>query len=168
VLAIADRAGISDAGVLYHFSTKRELFVAVVDVFTELQADTFRELSEPGGFAAIRNLAGWGAVMEARPDLLAVQIVLSAEAIAPDAELHAYWASRHTALLELLAGLFREAIKRGEVRPDIDPEFEASALCAHLDGARLQWFYSDQRASVARSFEKYVALLADRIAMIDQ
>ncbi|MBI5087363.1 MAG: helix-turn-helix transcriptional regulator [Actinobacteria bacterium] len=37
VLAIADRAGISDAGVLYHFSTKRELFVAVVDVFTELQ-----------------------------------------------------------------------------------------------------------------------------------
>jgi AcrR family transcriptional regulator len=168
VLAIAERAGISDAGVLYHFATKRDLFVAVVDVFTELQADTFRELLAPGGFVAIQNLAGWGAVMEARPDLLAVQIVLSAEAIAPGAELHTYWASRHTALLELLAGLFREGIERGQVRADIDPVFEASALCAHLDGARLQWFYSGQRASIARSFETYVALLADRIALADR
>jgi AcrR family transcriptional regulator len=116
VLAIAERAGISDAGVLYHFSTKRDLFVAVVDVFADLQADTLEELLAPGGFAAIRNLAGWGAVMEESPDLLAVQIVLSAESIAPEAELHSYWASRHAALLELLAGLFREAIEREEVR----------------------------------------------------
>jgi hypothetical protein len=103
--------------------------------------------------------------MERRPDLLAVQIVLSAEAIAPEAELHPYWASRHAALLELLAGLFREAIEREEVRADIDPMYEASALCAHLDGVRLQWFYSGGQASIARSFETYVALLADRIAI---
>jgi tRNA isopentenyl-2-thiomethyl-A-37 hydroxylase MiaE len=43
--------------------------------------------------------------------------------------------------------------------------YEASALCAHLDGVRLQWFYSGGQASIARSFETYVALLADRIAL---
>ncbi len=37
VKASAEKVGISDAGVLYHFSTKRDLFVAVVDVFTELR-----------------------------------------------------------------------------------------------------------------------------------
>jgi AcrR family transcriptional regulator len=163
VAAIAERAGITDAGVLYHYPTKKDLFVAVVDLMAALQAGRFRELVAPGGLAAIENLAAWGSVMEARPDLLALQIVLNAEAIAPDAELHDYWASRHQALLQLLGDVFRQAIHRGEVRADVDPAFEASALTAHLDGARLQWFYSHHELSIADSFGTYIRHLVDRI-----
>lgn len=165
VMSIADRVGISDAGVLYHFSTKHDLFVAVLDEFTTAQADTFRDLVQPGGLEAISNLRVWGQVMESRPELLALQTVLNAESIAPDTELHSYWASRHTALLELLANLFRQAVDRGQVRADIDPYWEASALAAHLDGARLQWFYSERQLSIADSFDRYVSLLLDRIAI---
>jgi AcrR family transcriptional regulator len=165
VLRIADRVGISDAGVFYHFPTKRDLFVAVVDVFVAAQADDFADLIEPGGLAAIGNLRGWGAVMERRPDLLALQVVLTAEAITPDADLHDYWAGRHVGLLGLLAALFRQAIDRGEIRVDVDPDYEASALAAHLDGIRLQWFYSNRQISIARSFETYISELIDRISI---
>jgi AcrR family transcriptional regulator len=165
VAAIGERAGLTDAGVLYHFGTKMCLFDAVVQRFAGLQAETFRSMVAPGGLAAIKNLAGWGAVMEAHPDLLSLQIVLNAEAIAPDAELHGYWASRHSALLGLLAEIFRVGMRRKEIRSDIDPDYEAHALTAHLDGARLQWFYSDGEISIATSFETYVGQLVDRIAI---
>ncbi len=165
VLSIAQKVGISDAGVLYHFSTKRELFLAVVDVFVVVQAEQFSTLIAPGGLQAIDNLRAWGGVMELRPDLLALQIVLNAEAITPLAELHGYWAERHRALLDLIAGLFRQGVERGDIRPDIDPDYEASAMAAHLDGARLQWFYSDGSASIATSFDTYVTLLLRRIAV---
>lgn len=165
VLSIAERVGISDAGVLYHFATKRDLFLAVVDVFVAAQADEFAALIEPGGLVAIGNLRRWGTVMEERPDLLALQVVLNAEAIAPGADLHDYWAGRHAGLLGLLAGLFRQGIDRGEIRDDVDAVYEASALTAHLDGARLQWFYSGREMSIAHSFDTYVAQLIDRIAV---
>lgn len=163
VLSIAERVGISDAGVLYHFSTKRELFLAVVDVFAAAQADEFATLIEPGGLRAIDNLRAWGAVMEQRPELLALQIVLNAEAINPDADLHDYWAGRHQGLLELVVGLFTQGVERGEIRRDVDSEYEASALTAHLDGARLQWFYSGRRMSIATSVDTYVSQLVDRV-----
>lgn len=165
IAAIGDRVGLTDAGVLYHYHNKMELFDAVVQRFVGLQADTFRTMVAPGGLQAIENLASWGAVMESHPDLLALQIVLNAEAIAPDAELHGYWASRHAALLDLLAEIFRQGIRRGEIRSDIDPDYEARALTAHLDGARLQWFYSDHVLLIAASFETYIGHLVDRIAV---
>lgn len=165
IVAIAEQVGITDAGVLYHFPTKLDLFTAVVDEFTRVQAERFRALLAPGGLGAISNLRVWGEAMEARPDLLAAQTALSAEAIAPGAELHAYWASRHGALLELIARLFVDAVERGEVRSDVDPRYEASALAAQLDGLRLQWFYSDGAVSIATAFDTYVSQLVARIAL---
>src|SRR5262245_24423616 len=118
VVAIDDAVGMSDAGVLHHFPTKRAIFGAVVQLFGDLQADRFAAMVEPGGLEAIRNLAGWGAIMEERPDLLRLQVLLSAEGIIESSDLHEYWRDRYRDLPVVLGGLFEQAIAAGEIRSD--------------------------------------------------
>lgn len=163
VIAIADAVGLSDAGVLHHFPTKRAIFAAVVQLFADLQAERFAAMIQPGGLLAITNLAGWGAIMEERPDLLRLQVLLSAEGIIESSDLHEYWRDRYRDLPLVLGRLFQQAIVAGEIRPDTDAEGEARALIAHLDGARLQWSYSGGQVSIADSFHTYIHQLLDRI-----
>jgi hypothetical protein len=42
---------------------------------------------------------------------------------------------------------------------------EASALIAHLDGIRLQWFFTNGRVSIADSVWRYVSTMLERLAV---
>jgi AcrR family transcriptional regulator len=163
IALIASRIGITDAGVLYHVPSKQALFVEALETFGAEQLERIIRLAEPGGITAIEQLGAWGSLMEERPDLLALQIVLDAEGVLPTSELHGYWTVRHCALISLVEGLFAQAVERGEIDPATDASAEARAFVAHLDGARLQWFSSEGEASIAISVERYVRLLVDRI-----
>jgi hypothetical protein len=96
---------MTDAGVLHHFPTKESSFWATVDLYCDLQLQRFADMVEPGGLAAIGNLADWGAVIEERPDLLGLQGVLSAEALAYGSDMHEYFAARYRDLCTMIAGL---------------------------------------------------------------
>jgi AcrR family transcriptional regulator len=156
IAAIAREVGLTDAGVLYHFPTKAELFSAVVDYYGSLQLERFNELIAPGGLQAFQNLAEWGTVMEERPDLVGLQVLLSAEAVSGEDEIHRYFAQRYDALRSVLASVLDEAIRNGEVDPSVDAEFEATSLMTFLDGIRLQWLYAPDRVSITRSLKAYV------------
>jgi AcrR family transcriptional regulator len=164
ISAIADAVGISAPGVMHHFPTKERLFWAVVEVYTETWAGQFATMIEPGGLQAIRNLAGWGVVMEEHADLLGLQVILSAEAISKSSETHDYWVVRYENLKNVVAGLFEQGIEQGEIRPETDVAHEVSAIFAYLDGMRLQWFYTDGRQSIAAGFRRYIDDLIRRIA----
>lgn len=163
IAAIADRVGMSDAGVLHHYPTKQALFWAVVELFNRAQMERFSTMLEPGGLAAIENLAGWGAVMEARPELLRLQVVLSAEAIDEQSEIHDYFVLRYHLLRTVLVDLVHQGVAAGDVRADVDAVAEMDGVIAYLDGARLLWIYSDGEFSIERGFRSFVALLVDRI-----
>lgn len=165
IAAVAEVVGITDAAVLYHYPTKLDLFDAVVEHFARLQAEPLLALIRPDGLAALRNLAQWGTVMESRPDLLRLQILLSAEALAEDSEMHDYFTSRYHQLHGLVRTLFEHGVARGEIVSDVDIDGEVTGLLAHLDGARLVWFYGGQHAgSLARDVTAYVEQLVARIA----
>lgn len=165
IAAIAERVGITDAAVLYHYPNKRAIFSAVVGHFADIQAARFLELIRPNGLAAIRNLAEWGAVMESRPDLLRLQILLSAEALTDESEMGDYFVNRYAQLHALLRAIFEHGVRTGEIRPATDIDHEVTALLAHLDGARLVWFYDQQPPrSLANHVAAYVEQLVSRVA----
>lgn len=165
VKAIAARVGITDAGVLYHFPVKIDIFWAVVDAFSDLQAERLREMVAPGGLAAIRNLGEWGAVMQERPDLLALQVVLTAEGLAGESDIHGYYVERYRDLCVFVRGLIEQGAEQGDVRADVDADYEAVALLAHLDGARVQWLYSNIGFPLADSVRTYVTDMIARITV---
>jgi AcrR family transcriptional regulator len=164
IARVAREVGLTDAGVLYHYPTKADLFWAVVDLFEDLQRERVVALLEPGGLVAIRNLAEWGPIMEERPDLLALQVVLSSAAVSADSEIRPYYQERYATLRTGIAGLLEEAVHDGDVRPDVDCTFEASALLAFLDGLRLQYFYSEGAVSISVNLATYIDQLVDRIS----
>lgn len=164
IARIARDVGLTDAGVLYHFPTKADLFWSVVDMFEDLQRDRVLALLGPGGLTAIRNLAQWGSIMEERPELLALQVVLGSEAVSEGSELRPYYQQRYEGLRAGIAGLFTQAAAAGDIRADVDSVAEATALIALMDGLRLQYFYSDRAVSIADNLAAYIDQLVDRLS----
>jgi len=165
IAQIARKVGLTDAGVLYHYPTKADLFWAVVDMFEDLQRDRVLALLAPGGLIAIRNLAQWGPIIEERPDLLALQVVLGAAAVSEGSEIRPYYQQRYDGLRAGITGLLAQAVETGEVRTDVDGTFEATAFLAFLDGLRLQYLYSDGAISLSDNLFTYVNELVARISL---
>jgi len=165
IAAIAERVGLTDAGVLHHFPTKSVLIEAALERGLLLQTTRMRELLEPGGLEAIRRMRGWGSIVEESPELTSLQIVMSTEGIASDSPVRDYVQQRYENLHVLIVGLIGQGIDRGEIRPEVDADWEASALVAYLDGIRLQRFYSGKRLSLEAAVQRYFDLLVERLAI---
>jgi AcrR family transcriptional regulator len=163
IAAVAARLGLTDAGVHHYFPTKRALVEAVIERALALQMDQMQAIVAPGGLAAFKGFREWGAVVEKTPELVALQVILSSDAILTDSIVRKQIVRRYTAVHDLATGLIREGMQRGEIRRDIDAGWEASALIAYLDGIRLQWFYSRRQLPLAETVRHYVDLVVDRL-----
>ncbi|AYG03687.1 TetR/AcrR family transcriptional regulator [Gryllotalpicola protaetiae] len=165
IAAIAERVGLTDAGVLHHFPTKASLIEAALERGLTLQTTRMQELLAPGGLEAIQRMRDWGAIVEESLELTSLQIVMSAEGIAPESPIRDYVIERYANTHGLIVGLIRQGIERGEIRSDADADWEASALVAYLDGIRLQRFLSRDRLALAESVRRYFDLLVERLAV---
>lgn len=163
IAAVAEAVGISDAGVLHHFHTKQDLLVAAIERF---DARILRDLDASGarGIEYLHVMRSAGEVMEAVPGVSAVLIRLSAEHLTVDAPVREVIQRRYRWLLDRLVAAFATAARDGDLRADLDPVREASALVAHLDGIRMQWFLLDQEVSMAESVRAYVDDALERLA----
>jgi AcrR family transcriptional regulator len=165
VAAVAEQAGVTDAGVLYHFGTKDELLLAVLAHHDHRYEEVLRATMAPGGLAALEGLKDWGVEMESQRDLQALYVLLSAEHMRDDSPTHCYFEERYARVLHLFTRLFAQAARRGELREDLDAPDEASALLALLEGLRLQWFFTDGQISIAAGIERYVELTLERLSL---
>ena len=165
IAAIADRSGLTDAGILHYFPTKTKLIGAALDRAAQRQVAQMLALVQPGGLEAIRALGDWGAVVESDPALAAFSIVLSTEGLFEDSVVREWEQRRYESIRGLGVALVREGVARGEIRPEVDAELEASAMIAFLDGIRLQWFYSDRHMPLAEAVRWYFDQVVERLAV---
>lgn len=163
IAAVGARAGLTDAGVLYHFKSKKELVLAVLEHF-DLEVERSMQESELHGIELLRATREWGAGMERVPGIQAMLIVLSAEHLHEPGQARDYVRRRYRRVLGRYTTAFREAAEAGDLRHHLDAEFEAAALVAHLDGIRFQWFLLDKTISMAESVRTYVDLTLARLA----
>lgn len=164
IAAVAELAGLTDAGVLYHFPTKASLLLAVLQHHDERYGLMVRESREGGAAAEFERLREWGAVMERDADLTALFVTLSAEHLREESPTNAYFRSRYTVVLQGYEDSFAAAAEAGLLRADVDLHREAIALTALLDGLRLQWFFTDRKVSIADTVRWYIDALAERLA----
>lgn len=163
IAAVAEQAGLTDAGVLYHFKSKKDLLLAVVEQF---DSDVERSLEEEGagGIELIRATRDWGVGMEQVPEIQSLLIVLTAEQLHEAGPIRDYLVRRYRRLLRRYTKAFADAASTGHLRADLDAAFEASAFIAHLDGIRLQWFLLHRDISMADSVRDYVDVTLHRLA----
>jgi AcrR family transcriptional regulator len=161
--AVAEKVGISDAGVLYHFNSKADLLLAVLAHHDARWATMVQESRVEGPLGELHRLEEWGVEMERDPDLTALLVTLSAEHLRDDTPTNAYFRGRYKVVMDGYEAMFRAAAKDGLIRKDVDARAESIALAAMLDGIRLQMFFV-KGVSVADAVRRYVRTTMERLA----
>jgi len=163
IAAIADKVGITDAGVLHHFKTKEGLLLAVLQDYGDT-ADAFIAASGAQGIDLLRLVRDWGAAIEAQPDISMLLIAVTTEHLTDDSPVRRMLQASYRHVLDRYIAAFATAATRGNLRSDLNPLREASALIAHLDGIRLQWFLMDRSFPIADSVRAYIDGVLERLA----
>lgn len=143
---LAARCGLTTAGLLYHFRTKEELFLAVLAERDERAEASLMRLvgaiwpESPQGHdvpleVALKLLRAMMEITVLQPELSRLFIVLSAEALYKQHPGHAYFRQREERVIAMLAQLVRKHV--------VDPLATARQISALMFGLQQQWLGSD-------------------------
>ncbi|MDT0277257.1 TetR/AcrR family transcriptional regulator [Blastococcus goldschmidtiae] len=159
---VAERAGLSQAGLLHHFPSKVHVIQAVVEWHDEQSARVIAD-AVAGGLDPLGALVVLLEHNERNPELVGLYVLLSAEATAPDHPLHDYFVRRYAGAVARLQARLEGAAGSGRLRPGVDPAGVARALTALMDGLQVQWLYDRGSVDMAAELRRYLAplLVAD-------
>lgn len=153
---IAERVGMSQAGLLHHFSNKNELLAGVL----ELRDERSSALVSPDDTPGIDTIRGVVRVAEYNatyaPGLVELHCVLSAEATAPEHPAHQYFLDRYARAVSLLAEAFTAARAAGQLADGVEPRSAARALIALSDGLQVQWLLAPDSLDMADELRRYL------------
>ena len=145
---IAERAGISHAGLLYHFPTKAHLLRAVLEHRDEVDgADVAEDVAQ--GLSSVEAMIRLAARNARRRPMVEAFAVLAAEATTTDHPAHAYFRTHYATAVASATQGFRELKAAGRLRPEVDPESEGRQWVALMDGLQIQWLQSLAEPDVA-------------------
>lgn len=150
---IADRVGLSDAGVLYHFGTKRDLFHAVLSArehpFVELLETPSATVRE-----ALDRFVDVVASTASDPDMIVFRVVMTAAAHQVDHPGSDRVLAAHRMSMRVLVPIMRAGVDSGELREDIDPRQASIELLALHDGIRSHWSVVPDEIDYASTFRR--------------
>lgn len=157
---IAERVGMSQAGLLHHFGSKNQLLLAVLRRFDQEEQPESPPRSVAEGIAYVRQELVRGLD---RPGLFQLQVTMSAEATDPAHPAHTHFVAHYRRVSEQFCDAIRGAIEAGQVRSDVDVPAMARLIMAVLDGLQLQKLLNedvDVLASVDLMFDALLAAYA--------
>lgn len=160
---LAEKVGITDAGLLYHFPSKNELLLAVLEETDHEQETRMAGDLDTADAGYIASWAEFGKVLEDDPVLTALDVLMSAEHLQTASDFNKYFKRRYETFRDRLVRSFEAGRKAGVFRDDFDPHIEAALMLGALDGLRLQWLLSNGKVSMAAAMRYYIQHMLKRI-----
>lgn len=156
---VAQRVGMSEAGLLHHFRSKSALLQAVLD-HRDDQSRALVDFDLPDGVAALRGLVQLADHNASVPGVIELYTTLSAEATSPAHPAHAYFVQRYEFVRASIGTAFERIAAAGRMAPGIDPHRAAVTTIALMDGLQVQWLLdrdsTDMAAALAEFFRAFV------------
>lgn len=162
VAEVAEQAGITAAGVLYHFKTKDELLLEVIRERDRRQAPILEEVASAEGLATLTGAVRFAELAEQEPHLQTLHTVLEIESLDPESPAHDYFEGRNRFLLDGVEANLRALQAAGHVRADVDCARIARQLLAFEHGAAVLWL-RNRELSLVELFRDYFDALAERL-----
>ncbi len=159
---LAKEVGISKASIHYHFPSKAELAVALIERYASTHTEALALIDETSDIASDRLAAyvqGYRRALSGGAKLcLCVAFSISRDSLSDEAlsELDLF----HTNSIEWLKKTFELANKDGSVTHSANPTLEATALLATVEGAQLV----ARAANKVADFDKATKLFLSRLA----
>ncbi|WP_431277225.1 TetR/AcrR family transcriptional regulator [Leifsonia poae] len=150
---IAESVGLSQAGLLHHFSSKEELFSEVLRKRDEV--DVTASPTETADIGALVGIVRHNAEV---PGLVQLYATISAEAADEDHPGHTYFVDRYRSIIGQLADHVRVEQAAGRLDASLDPLQIARLAIAVADGMQVQWMLDDS-ADMAETLEYFWATL---------
>jgi AcrR family transcriptional regulator len=155
---IAAKVGMSEAGLLHHFSSKSGLLAAVL----ERRDDLARQFVPPhpgDGIQAMQGLIALARFNASEPGVVELYCTLSAEATTPGHPAHEYFVRRYETTRATLTEAFADLDARGLLRPGFTPELAAHSAVAIMDGLQVQWLMDRSVIDMAQELKQHIELL---------
>lgn len=152
---IAESVGLSQAGLLHHFSSKEELFAEVLRKRDDVAE---REHQADGGSRGLDTLIDIVRHNADVPGLVQLYATISAEAADDDHPGHPYFVARYAKLIGLVEEHVRSEQAAGRIAGSLDAAQVARIGVAVADGMQVQWML-DRSADMAGSLEYFLSIL---------
>lgn len=152
---VADKVGLSQAGLLHHFPSKEHLLEAVLtwrdDVTQQLMGDPL-----PQGVDFLRAMVKAAEHNATTPELVEFHVIVSAEGTSACHPVHEYFVDRYARVLAFTREAFERAAEEGQLRPGTDCASAARTLIAVMDGLQIQWLLDREGVNMADDLRRYL------------
>ncbi|MGV2984338.1 TetR/AcrR family transcriptional regulator [Microbacterium sp. AGC85] len=137
IAEVAERAGVTEATILYHFPTRDHVLVAALEEADEVNRRVFEEVDMLGMDVAevVSMLATTAAGHPHRMQLYTSQASNAAD---PGHPAHAWFLKHQKGTQEYLSWVLRRDQAEGRAHEDVDPEQFARQMIALWDGLQMQ------------------------------
>ena len=154
---IADKVGMTRAGVLHHFGSKDNLLLQTVIHRDRDDVEEYPSEHMPGGTDAFRHLVKTARLNAKRPGIVRAFVTLSAESTTEGNPGHEYFVQRYANLRKELAEALMVMALARDLELDRDDAFQASAeILAVMDGLQLQWVLEPGCIDLAEATERAI------------
>lgn len=158
---VGQRVGTSHAAVLYHFRSRRELLLAVLEERDRKARALLEHCFADGGLDALRRLAAIGHGLQREPNFTKLAHVLQAESLEDD-QIVRYFQARYRYIRGGLARAVRTGQQRGEIRLDLDVDACVAQVAAFIFGIAHMHFVDPDQTDVVAVYADFVrGLIAD-------
>lgn len=159
---IAAEAGVSQAGLLYHFRSKEALLNAVMDRHVAFTEEWLWGGGPDPGLKILHIIAGHMASWPHHPheasvyNIIGMNTVVLAENVSEDTDLHPRLVNGYRTTIERVTATLRAAQQRGEMRGDVDAQLTAMEIIAFVYGLEAAWLV-DPTIPVAEAAAEWAA-----------
>ncbi|WP_267887793.1 TetR/AcrR family transcriptional regulator [Streptomyces sp. NBRC 109706] len=155
---IAERSGLTQAGVLHHFRTKAGLLTGVLELRDKSDIDALGD-GRPRGLGLLRHLVDTARRNAEREGIVRLYTVLSAESVTEGHPAQEYFRSRYQGLRTMVITALEEAAEAGELPATRDLPELANAIIAVMDGLQVQWLLDPAAVDMARATDRVITAL---------
>lgn len=161
IRTIANRVGISEAGVLHHFSNKEALLESVL-LRRDLVAQQRFGIPSTDGRATLKSMVELANYNASIPGLVQLFCVIAAEATSPTHPAHLHFLQRYSETLATITNALTELAASNDLRDHVRPLDDARRIVAIWDGLQIQWLLDASKFSISALLQDHFNSLLKR------
>ena len=155
--AIADTAGMTQTGVLYHFGSKENLLIEVLNEKIRRDAVFGADLGTRDAIGAVQAVVDMARADKELAGMSALFSALLVDALDSESSIHEMMVTRYRAGRHIISNQLRSGQADGTLDPTFDPDMKAAEMLAVLDGIRGQWLLDPETIDPVAIATQYVA-----------
>ncbi|PWG66315.1 TetR/AcrR family transcriptional regulator [Bifidobacterium callitrichidarum] len=161
---VAEKAGMTRAGVLHHFGSKQRLLLETMQYRDSIDVAGYANKHIPDGADLFRHLIKTAQMNQQRKEITRAYVTLSSESVADGNVGYEYFKHRY----EVLRGELSDALKvMGKARGvEVDEKVAlntSAAILAAMDGLQLQWILDPEAVDLSEATEYMIRALVAQV-----